>query len=45
MARQYHVENGQPERVNFIARLQSYHGNTIGGAYFVVLQMTVYIRA
>ncbi|KAL8280029.1 hypothetical protein RQP46_007610 [Phenoliferia psychrophenolica] len=30
LARQYHVENRQPERVNFIARLQSYHGNTLG---------------
>lgn len=24
------MENNQPERVNFIAREQSYHGNTIG---------------
>ena len=30
MARQYHVENGQPSRYRFIARRQSYHGNTIG---------------
>ncbi|ORY79763.1 adenosylmethionine-8-amino-7-oxononanoate aminotransferase [Leucosporidium creatinivorum] len=30
LARQYHVENGQPERVNFIARDMSYHGNTLG---------------
>ncbi|KAK4689625.1 hypothetical protein P7C73_g480, partial [Tremellales sp. Uapishka_1] len=30
LARQYHVENGQPQRVNFIAREQSYHGNTLG---------------
>lgn len=30
MARQYFVEVGQPERVNFIARRQSYHGNTLG---------------
>lgn len=30
MARQYHIENGQPERVNYIARDLSYHGNTIG---------------
>ncbi len=30
MARQYHVERGAPERVHFISRRQSYHGNTIG---------------
>ncbi|ORY22902.1 pyridoxal phosphate-dependent transferase [Naematelia encephala] len=30
LARQFHVENGQPERINFIARQKSYHGNTIG---------------
>ena len=30
LARQYFVEIGQPERRHFIARLQSYHGNTIG---------------
>ncbi|QCK86805.1 aspartate aminotransferase family protein [Phreatobacter aquaticus] len=30
MARQYHVERGQPQRTKFIARLQSYHGNTLG---------------
>lgn len=30
MARQYCVETGQPERTRFIARLQSYHGNTLG---------------
>ena len=30
MARQYHVEVGQPERHLFIARRQSYHGNTLG---------------
>ncbi|KAK3192633.1 hypothetical protein K4F52_001432 [Lecanicillium sp. MT-2017a] len=30
MARQYHFENGQPERVHFVSRKQSYHGNTIG---------------
>ncbi|CAF3549927.1 unnamed protein product [Rotaria sordida] len=30
LARQYHLENKQPERVNFIARQQSYHGNTLG---------------
>jgi adenosylmethionine-8-amino-7-oxononanoate aminotransferase len=30
LARQYHVERGQPQRRNFIARRQSYHGNTLG---------------
>ena len=30
MARQYFVETGQPQRRNFIARRQSYHGNTLG---------------
>ena len=30
MARQYFVEIGEPERVHFIARRQSYHGNTLG---------------
>jgi adenosylmethionine-8-amino-7-oxononanoate aminotransferase len=30
MARQYHVERGEPERRHTIARLQSYHGNTLG---------------
>jgi adenosylmethionine-8-amino-7-oxononanoate aminotransferase len=30
MARQYHVERGQPQRARFIARRQSYHGNTLG---------------
>jgi len=30
MARQYFVEIGQPERRFFIARKQSYHGNTLG---------------
>jgi adenosylmethionine-8-amino-7-oxononanoate aminotransferase len=30
MARQYFVETGQPQRVHFIARRQSYHGNTLG---------------
>jgi adenosylmethionine-8-amino-7-oxononanoate aminotransferase len=30
MARQYFVETGQPERRRFIARRQSYHGNTLG---------------
>jgi adenosylmethionine-8-amino-7-oxononanoate aminotransferase len=29
MARQYYVEIGQPERINILARQQSYHGNTI----------------
>jgi adenosylmethionine-8-amino-7-oxononanoate aminotransferase len=30
MARQYFVEAGQPQRTRFIARRQSYHGNTLG---------------
>ena len=30
MARQYFVENGEPQRRNVIARRQSYHGNTLG---------------
>ena len=30
LARQYFVEIGQPERTLFIARRQSYHGNTLG---------------
>ena len=30
LARQYCVEIGQPERTRFIARQQSYHGNTLG---------------
>ena len=30
MARQYFLEIGEPERVHFIARRQSYHGNTLG---------------
>lgn len=30
IARQYFVEIGQPERTRFIARRQSYHGNTLG---------------
>ena len=30
MARQYFVELGQPERRHFIARRQSFHGNTLG---------------
>ena len=30
MARQYHVERGQPQRRHVIARRQSYHGNTLG---------------
>jgi adenosylmethionine-8-amino-7-oxononanoate aminotransferase len=30
MARQYFVEIGQPQRATFIARRQSYHGNTLG---------------
>ncbi len=30
LARQYHLENGEPERRHLIARRQSYHGNTLG---------------
>ncbi|WP_440532698.1 aspartate aminotransferase family protein [Variovorax sp. YR566] len=30
MARQYFIEIGQPQRKRFIARRQSYHGNTLG---------------
>lgn len=30
MARQYFLEINQPSRTRFIARLQSYHGNTLG---------------
>lgn len=30
MARQYHVDNAEPSRTRFIARRQSYHGNTLG---------------
>ncbi|NRB16587.1 MAG: aspartate aminotransferase family protein [Rhodobacteraceae bacterium] len=30
LARQYHVERGEPQRRHLIARRQSYHGNTLG---------------
>ncbi len=30
LARQYHIERGQPGRSRFIARRQSYHGTTLG---------------
>lgn len=30
LARQYFVEIGQPQRTRFVARAQSYHGNTLG---------------
>lgn len=30
LARQFYFETGQPQRVNFIARKQSFHGNSIG---------------
>jgi adenosylmethionine-8-amino-7-oxononanoate aminotransferase len=30
MARQYFVERGKPQKTEFIARRQSYHGNTLG---------------
>lgn len=30
LARQFHMENGEPQRAKVIARWQSYHGNTLG---------------
>lgn len=30
MARQYHLEHGEPGRTLFVSRRQSYHGNTLG---------------
>ncbi len=30
LARQYHLERGEPDRRHLIARRQSYHGNTLG---------------
>ncbi|HYF19928.1 MAG TPA: aspartate aminotransferase family protein [Ramlibacter sp.] len=30
LARQYVIEAGQPQRTRFVARSQSYHGNTLG---------------
>ncbi|MBW5436621.1 aspartate aminotransferase family protein [Bradyrhizobium canariense] len=30
VARQYFIERGEPQRQHFIARRQSYHGNTLG---------------
>lgn len=30
LARQFHIENGDPSRHHIIARKQSYHGNTLG---------------
>ena len=30
LSRQYHIENGEPQRKHIIARKQSYHGNTLG---------------
>lgn len=30
LARQYHIERGEPQRSHLIARKQSYHGNTLG---------------
>jgi len=30
LARQYHLERGEPDRHRIIARRQSYHGNTLG---------------
>lgn len=31
LARQHFVEKGEPQRVNFVAREQSFHGNLLGG--------------
>ncbi len=30
LARQYHVERGEPQRVHVVSRAKSYHGNTMG---------------
>ena len=30
IARQYHVYNGEPQRINVIGRMYAYHGNTFG---------------
>ena len=30
LARQYHLENGEPQRRHIISRKQSFHGNTLG---------------
>ncbi len=30
LSRQFHVERGEPQRVNIISRRKSYHGNTMG---------------
>jgi len=30
LARQYHLERGQPQRVRMLSRRQSYHGSTLG---------------
>ncbi|QPF86442.1 aspartate aminotransferase family protein [Bradyrhizobium genosp. L] len=30
LARQYFIERGEPQRARFVARKQSYHGNTLG---------------
>ena len=32
MARQYHIERGEPRRYKFIARRDSYHATTLGGS-------------
>lgn len=44
LARQYFVELRQPERTHFIAREQSYHGNTLGalGASGHFARRTIY---
>ena len=36
MARQYFLETGEPKRTRFIARHQSYHGNTLGALNYGV---------
>lgn len=38
MARQYHLQNGQPRRFKVIARRLSYHGVTLGGVSATGLQ-------
>ena len=45
MARQYFVENGEPERRVFIARQQSYHGNTLGALSVPALAATALMGA
>jgi len=45
MARQYFLETGEPERTRFIARRQSFHGNTLGAlaaGFYVMGAMIFY---